>query len=149
MTRDRATGSLSLLLGIFVAIGAYQLPKSKMPGDIGPAAFPYITAGLLIICGLGLLITGREKSPAAYTKAQFIRLVTVIGVVLAYIVGLHLIGFIIPTLAEAFALCTMFAKGKTELALWKRLLFAALVTGILYVSFEVLLKMPLPAGILF
>lgn len=148
MTKDRFTGLISLILGICVAFSAYQLPNSKMPGDIGPKAFPYITAALLIICGIGLLITGNKKSAPVYNKEQTKRLALVIGVILAYIIAMDLIGFLIPTFVTAFLLCTMFAKGKTDVALWKRLLFAALVDGIIYVSFTVLLNMQLPQGIL-
>lgn len=148
MTKDRCTGLISLLLGLCVAVSAYQLPNSKMPGDIGPKAFPFITAALLIICGAGLLITGKKKSEPVYNKQQAGRLALVIGVVLAYIVAMDLFGFLVPTFIAAFALCTMFAKGKTDLALWKRLLFAVLVDGVIYVSFTVLLNMQLPQGIL-
>ena len=149
MTKDRSTGLIAVILGIIVAIGAYQLPASKMPGDIGPKAFPYIAAGILIICGAGLIITGKKKSEPKYDKQQLKRLGLVIAVLLGYIIAMDLIGFIIPTLIVAFALCTMFAKGKTDVALWKRLLFAVLVDGVIYVSFTYLLNMQLPTGILF
>ena len=149
MTKDRSTGLIALVLGIIVAIGTSQLPDSKMPGDIGPKAFPFIAAGLLIVCGAGLLITGRKKSEAVYDNQQLKRLGLVIAVLLGYIIAMDLIGFLIPTFIVAFVLCTMFAKGKTEVALWKRLLFAVLVDGAIYTSFTYLLNMQLPKGILF
>ncbi len=149
MTKDRTTGLIALILGIVVAIGAAQLPNSKMPGDIGPKAFPFIAAGLLIICGTGLLISGKKKSETAYDKQQLKRLGLVVAVLLGYIIAMDLFGFIIPTYIVAFVLCTMFAKGKINVALWKRLLFAALVDGVIYTSFTYLLNMQLPKGILF
>ena len=84
-----------------------------------------------------------------YDEQQLKRLGLVIAVLLGYIIAMNLIGFIIPTFVVAFALCTMFAKGKTDVMLWKRLLFAALVYGIIYVCFSFLLNMQLPKGILF
>ena len=69
MTKDRTTGLIALVLGIAVAIATSQLPPSTMVNDIGPKVFPFISAGLLIICGAGLLLTGTKKEEkAAYTK---------------------------------------------------------------------------------
>lgn len=149
MTKDRCTGLLALILGLWVAVSAYQLPNSKMPGDVGPKAFPYITAALLIICGAGLLITGKKKSERTYNREQLKRLGLVLGLLLAYIVAMNLIGFLIPTFIVTFLLCTMFARGKTNVVLWKRLLFAALLDGAVYAGFTLLLNMQLPQGILF
>lgn len=149
MTKDRTTGLIALILGIIVAVSAYQLPNSKMPGDVGPKAFPFITAGLLIICGAGLMITGKKKSEPVYNARQLKRLALVIGVLLGYIIAMDLFGFLVPTFVVAFVLCTMFAKNKVNVALWKRLLFAALVDGVIYAGFTWLLNMQLPRGILF
>ena len=149
MTKDRGTGLIALILGLCVGVNAYQLPNSKMPGDIGPKAFPYITAALLIICGTGLLITGKKKAEPTYNREQLKRLGLVVGLLLAYIIAMDLIGFLIPTFIVAFLLCTMFARGKTNVALWKRLLFAALLDGAIYAGFTLLLNMQLPSGILF
>ena len=49
-----------------------------MAGDIGPKVFPYISAGILIICGIGLLATGGKKAEkASYTPKELGRLDTI------------------------------------------------------------------------
>ena len=90
MTRDRVTGLIALILGCAVAFATTQLPESSMAGDVGPKVFPYISAGILILCGIGLCVTGKEASPAYYNKAQFQRLVFIFGIVLLYVVGINL-----------------------------------------------------------
>ena len=149
MTRDRVTGLISLIIGIIVAISTLSLPDSKMPGDIGPKAFPFIASGILIICGGGLLATGGKKAEPVYDFAQLRRLGLIVCVVLAYIILMYLIGFIIPTLLASFALSTMFAKVNTVVPAWKRAVFSIAITAAIYVSFGMLLSMKLPSGILF
>ncbi len=151
MSRDRATGLMAIVLGIVVAVMTSQLPRSMMAGDIGPKVFPYITAGIMIICGIGLLLgkeadTGRQLQ---LSKTQWQRLGMIFAVVFVYIVSMDFVGFIVPTVLALFILSTMFAKGRVEVALWKRILFAVAVTLILYYLFNELLVMPLPRGKLF
>lgn len=119
-----------------------------MAGDVGPKVFPYISAGILILCGIGLCVTGKEASPAYYNKAQFQRLALIFGIVLLYVVGMNFIGYVVSSFAALFILCTLFSKGK-GIQLWKRLVFTVLLTGILWFVFTNLFHIPLPKGILF
>ncbi len=148
MTRDRVTGLLALALGCVIAFFTAQLPDSTMAGDIGPRAFPYISAGVLILCGAGLLVNGKRRSPAYYTKEQFKRLALIFGMVIAYVAAMQYLGYRIATFAGLFVLCTMFSQGK-GVALWKRAVYAAVVTGVLYVVFVSVFKIPLPGGKVF
>lgn len=148
MTRDRATGLFALVLGCAIAFFTSRLPGSTMAGDIGPKAFPYISAGILVFCGIGLIINGKNASPAYYTKEQFKRLALIFGTVMAYVVAMHYMGYVIATFVGLLVLCTMFSQGK-GIAVWKRVIFAAVVTGVLYVMFVSVFKIPLPGGKLF
>lgn len=148
MTKDRVTGLISLVLGCAVTAASAALPPSTMAGDIGPKAFPYLSAGILILCGGGLFITGGKKAPAFYTKEQLGRLAMIFGVVLCYVIVMYYLGYRIATLAALYVLCTMFSRGK-EIRLWKRLAFSIILTGVLYFVFTKLFAIPLPEGQLF
>lgn len=150
MVRDRVTGAISLVLGVVVAVATYLLPKSTMPGDIGPKVFPAIAAGLLILCGLGLLLSkGSNSNISQYSSSQLKRLGAIIVLMIAYVVGMDYLGFILPNLVVLYLLCTMFAKGKKNVPVWQRVVFSLAVTLILYFSFTNLLAMKLPSGKLF
>ncbi len=149
MTKDRVTGLIAFILGCLVVVATLQLPPTNMAGDIGPRAFPFISAGLLIFCGAGLIITGRKKEEQPYfTKKQMGRLTVIFGVMIVYCILLCYIGYIISTFLAAFILCAMFGKQK-QIALWKSLVFAVLLTGILYISFVHVFSIQLPSGMLF
>ena len=145
MTRDRVTGLIAVLLGLGIAFMTSQLPKTTMAGDIGPKAFPYIAAGIMILCGAGLLLTGKKASPVFYTKAQFLRLLQIFGVMLGFIVLMQYLGYTIASLAALFILCSMFSQGK-DIAIWKRAVFAVALTAALYFMFVKLFSIPLPSG---
>lgn len=148
MTRDRVTGLIAVILGATIASMTYQLPASTMAGDIGPKAFPYISAGIMIICGIGLLINGKTPSSVYYTKSQFGRLCLIFIVMLGFIVAMQFLGFAIACFATLLILCTMFSQGK-EIAVWKRIVFATVMTAMMYLMFEKIFSIPLPGGVLF
>jgi len=146
MMKDRVTGLIALVLGIVVAVNAYQLPPSAMTGDVGPAVFPYITAALLIVCGGSLVIKGDAKEAEPYfTKKQLLRLLLFLGTILLYCVGMDLFGYPVPTLAFSFAACMMFNPDPRKG--WpKALIFSAIMTVAIYLIFVYAFKLVLPTG---
>jgi len=148
MTRDRVTGLIAVILGGLIALSTSQLPASTMVGDIGPRVFPYIAAGILVFCGAGLCLTGKQPSPVYYTKAQFGRLIQIFVVALLYVLAMQYLGYSIATFSCVFVLCTMFSKN-TRIRWWKRLIYAGIFTTFIYLGIVSLLKIPLPTGKLF
>ena len=147
MKRDRATGLISAILGIVVAIYAYFLPKSGIEGDIGPAIFPYIAAAMLIVCGIILVVRKQDGDSAPFfpetvQKKRFL-LMTVVYVL--YGILLWAVGFLIATPIACFVLCAMMS-GKRKIAKWKLALFSIIVTAIVYYCFYSLLSLKLPVG---
>ena len=147
MKRDRATGLISAILGIVVAIYAYFLPKSGIEGDIGPAIFPYIAAAMLIVCGIILVVRKQDGDSAPFIpetvqKKRFL-LMTVVYVL--YGILLWAVGFLIATPIACFVLCAMMS-GKRKIAKWKLALFSIIVTAIVYYCFYSLLSLKLPVG---
>lgn len=149
MTKDRVTGLIALVIGCLVAAMTLRLPETTMAGDVGPKVFPFISAGILIFCGAGLLITGKKKEEKPfYTKEQLVRLALIFGVVLVYCILIHFIGYLISTLMGSFAISMMFGR-KAGIAWWKCLIFAVILTLVLNYSFVNLFSIQLPKGELF
>lgn len=147
MHRDRIVGVIATLLGAAIAfLTATRVAVSNMPGDPGPRVFPYISAGILIVCGLILAI----RKPAGEAKpflqgVEKKRFLVIIGVIIAYVVLLWAFGFVVPTFAMVMLLCLMFGK-EEKVPVWQAALYAAIITGIIYVAFVMLLHLRLPVG---
>ena len=150
MHRDRIVGIVSVVLGAAVAfLTATRVAASNMPGDPGPRIFPFISAGILILCGLLLVIRKPDKAAKPFLQGEQIkRFLTIIGLIVLYVVLLWAIGFVVPTFAAVMVLCLMFGKDE-KVAIWKAAIYSAAVTGIIYVAFTVLLHLRLPVGVLF
>ena len=149
MTKDRSTGLIALILGIGVACLTSQFQESAMAGDIGPKVFPYISAGLLIICGLGLLVTGgkKEEKPA-YTSKQLGRLGIISAAVVGYCVLMVFVGYMPSTVIGTFVLSVMFGKSK-NIPWYRSLIFSVVLTVAVFYIFEKLFVLPLPRGMFF
>lgn len=148
MTKDRGTGLIALVLGAIIAVMTSQLPPSTIQGDIGPAVFPYFSAGLLMFCGAGLLITGNPKEASIFDKRALKRLALIFGVVLLYCIVMSYIGFLVPTVVIFFVLTTMFAED-ANVVWWKRLLYSVVLTLVIYLLFHNVLNLKLPTNQLF
>lgn len=148
MTRDRITGIIALVLGIIVAVATYNLPASNMAGDIGPQAFPAISAGLLILCGGALAITGGQKPRFTFTKEQALRLASIAAVMILYVVCIEQFGFVVPSALVCFVLVQMFKKDK-KVPLWQQVVFSIALPVLLYFIFTKGFSMRLPHGKLF
>lgn len=149
MTKDRSTGLIALILGCAVAYFTAQLPESAMAGDVGPRVFPYISAGILILCGTGLLITGKKKEEKPYyTSAELVRLGKILAVIVGYCVLLYAAGYMIATVLGAFVLSFMFGRTK-KIQWYKSLIFAVVLTALMYYIFAKVFILPLPRGLIF
>lgn len=149
MKRDHVTACISIVMGAIVAVMTWQLPDSRMPGDIGPKVFPAICAGILLVCGAALLIKKpAERHNENYSKEELCRLALVFGTVVLYVIFMQLIGFWLPTLFILFILCSMFMP-KSGVSVWKRAAFACFMTVGIYFLFEKAMMLQLPRGIFF
>ncbi|MBQ8934000.1 MAG: tripartite tricarboxylate transporter TctB family protein [Lachnospiraceae bacterium] len=146
MNRDRVTGLISVVVGAALAAATLMLPASTMRGDVGPKVFPSICAAIFLICGAGMLLQKTEAAAGKqYTSEALKRLGIIAGIVLLYVIAMDLIGFMIPSIAVLFVLCTMFSED-LQIPLWKRLLFAVIVSVVIYYAFEKLMVLRLPRG---
>ena len=152
MTRDRVTGLISLVLGIGVFI--LTMPKSNMANDVGPRAFPFITSGILVLCGLITILKEQKPQKPFFKKGKegIKRFLAIWGVMILYVLGMYLIGFPIPTVAILFVMCMMFGNDpehNLKIGPVKAVVYAVIVTAVLYGLFSMILRLRLPVGILF
>lgn len=146
MTRDKVTGIISAVLGMAVAVYAYFLPKSGMEGDIGPAVFPSIAAGILFVCGILLIV--RKSADAEPFLPQMVQKKRFLAMTLVYIlygILLWAVGFLIATPLVCFLLCVMMS-GSKNIKRWKLAVFSIVVTGVVYYCFYTLLSLKMPVG---
>lgn len=148
MTKNRITGVIAVILGAAVGVGAFQLPGSTIVGDVGPAVFPFLTAGILLICGAGLLVTGGGEATALDSMESLRRLGVIFAAVLIYCVAMNFLGFVIPTIIILFVLATLFSADK-PVVWWHKLLYAAAITLVIYFLFHNVLNLKLPDNQLF
>lgn len=151
MTKDRVTGLISIALGIAVAILTSQLPTSNMANDIGPRAFPYITSGILILSGIGIVAKKPVESKPFFKNGgeSIKRFIIIWAVLILYVVGLNFLGFIVPSVAVLFVMCLMFGKDPehgVNISPVKALIFAVAMTAVIYVGFAIVLRLRLPVG---
>lgn len=147
MKRDRATGIITAMLGVLVAVYTGMLPKSGIEGDIGPAVFPYIAAAMLVVCGVILAVRRQKEDstpflPELVQKKRFL-LMTLVYIL--YGISLWAVGFLIATPVACFVLCVMMS-GSRKIAKWKLAVFSLIVTAVVYYCFYTLLSLKLPTG---
>lgn len=133
---------LALAAGVFLVSGDFP----RGPGVTGPAFFPRVVAALIAAFALAQLgkrlYVSRVRS-YEITREVAVRVLAVLGLVVAYVLALPWIGFVPATLA--FLLATMWYSGVESLP--RATIVAVGVTLALYYTFVVFLRVPLPEGV--
>lgn len=135
---DRIAGIVMLIVSIAFGITASSYEASF--GDpLGPAALPVmlsIPAGLLSLA----LILRPDPDPAWVTGAPLIRQIATVALLVAYALLLEPLGFLLSTFIAVTLL------GRILLSGWaKSALSGAVMSLILFVTFDTLLGLPLRA----
>ena len=146
MHRDRIVGIITVIIGAAVALMTFQLPDSNMAGDVGPKVFPFISAAIMLLCGAILVVRKPTKDAKPFLVGeQKKRFLAIIAVIIGYIVLMWAVGFVIPTLLMLVVLCLMFGKDE-KVPVWQAIVYAVIITGIIYVMFSIVLHLRLPVG---
>lgn len=137
MSGDRIFGAVMMVLALGYILSATTIQTSFMSDPVGPRTFPYMVAGVIIICSLIMLL---KPDPQADWPGPMMALK--IGAALLILVGYALVirplGFIIPTVIASGILSYMISPRPVPAAL------AGLGLGIgLFVLFKMVLGLGL------
>lgn len=148
---DALGGAALAALGAVVLWHIQGFPP--MPGQkFGPAWFPGLIAGGLILCGT-LLIVSRLRAPASeplFALPDWTRRVRPVASVASVLAGLVLYVFVVDTLGfHITAAALLLVWSRLMGASWRLAVPVALAaTFAIHLSFYKLLKVPLPWGLL-
>ncbi len=152
MFRDRDVNSSMfwILIGVFFCIGGlhYGIRRSGIPG---PGFLPFVTGLILVALSVTLLVArllkrrdraGSIGKPMPRGEA-FRRILIVLGALCLYVVLLEPLGFLLTTVLFMIVILRL------EPRRWTFILPVAVgATVFFFVLFKVLLRVPLPAGLL-
>ncbi len=135
-------GTLGVLLLVY---SLYSHSQVDTPWKLSPYLFPVFIAVLLVLVAISLFLQGRapsEKKREPQDRKLPHRVAGFMGLVLVYYVLLPLLGFLITDTL----MLTLFMLYLGVRPWWKSLILSAVLTGIIYVVFQVLLNVRLPQG---
>lgn len=142
---DLILGVVVVVLGGAVLVGTRTFPE--MPGGMpGPALFPRILAGLLILFGVLLIAQVRrppEGEALAVSPVAVAKGIGVLAAIAGYIALANRLGFLLT--ASAMVLAMMLLLGVRVRTAVPVTIAGVLLTALL---FERLLRVPLPQGVL-
>lgn len=148
MNTGKPLGAGLLVIGSGGLLIAAQISVNTFNNDPGPKLFPMFACAILVMCGIGLLFSKQEEDDSVLSPVQWLRGLMVAGLLVAYAVGLWLVGFHVASFLAVYGLYHVIA-GPQRRVLWRGLVWAACVTAGVHLLFGVALKAYLPAGILF
>jgi putative tricarboxylic transport membrane protein len=152
----RANDAISgfVLLVLAAVMAALTIPFPDFPGQrFGPDLLPLILSGALSICGLLLIVRGRNArgqgeawfTIAAWTAvpSKVLRFLLVLGALVFYIVATDALGFV--PVSFVIILVLSMAFGARPLP---ALLSAVVATLAINYFFSTIMRVPLPRGLL-
>jgi putative tricarboxylic transport membrane protein len=145
---DLVAGLLTAALGVAVVLYVRTFPELP-DGQPGPALFPGIIGGLLVLFGLVLAVRAvrairRGERPGVGAPAAMqgrLRALGVVGFVVGYLLLAETLGFLVTMAVLLFLL--MWLLGSRPLV---AACAAAVTTGFVFLVFGELLLVPLPSG---
>lgn len=157
MVRNKANAAFGLIVVANAAVLFYV--TTGFEGEKDDRLFPQITLGVLMVLGLVLILSEinfsrPETGSAAGESKVTLRTSLALTLSLGYPLSAFALGFITSTflflalVPWAFVRVEglQYAEVQNKSQLVVNVLYAALVTGFLYLSFDVFLKFSLPKG---
>ena len=147
---NRLVGGLAVVLAGFYFYMTLQIPTRLATASLGPRVFPYVLAGLLAVCGLWAIAASYRAGTAEAEDRGHVEwtgwplVVATIVVMAAYALLFERLGFILDTALLLLIILSYSNRGAWRANVLIAVCFA-LATGY---GFNVLLGIPLPAGIL-
>ncbi|WP_019560098.1 MULTISPECIES: tripartite tricarboxylate transporter TctB family protein [Caldimonas] len=142
MLNDRVLGVFALLLAALLTWQGWGLEAPFSYEPVGPRAFPLLLAAVMALCGLWLLVRGRERAEPNPRGANA-RIATMAALVAGYAAVFVSLGFIVST-----ALMAVFV-GRLFGGRWHQCAIGGVGLGLgLYLLFDKVFDVVLPTGLL-
>ena len=139
---ERVFGLALFALGLFIVYGSMKIEVAFTYDPLGPKSFPLALGALLSLCSLALII----KPDTGYKFASLgvnIKIVLIVFALFLYQAGFEYLGFLLATFLLCFFISLIFKATMPQAALG-----ALGISSLVYALFALLLKVPLPLGIL-
>ena len=148
MNTERPLGVMLIALGGAGIAVASQISVRTFNADPGPKLFPIFACTILVICGLGLILSRPEAVRHPRDPDALWRGLTMAGLLGGYALALWLVGFHLASFLGVLAMYWVIA-GPERRVWWQGAIYAAAVTLGVHLLFATLLNAFLPRGILF
>ncbi len=146
------TSILVIALSIYVLVvcSGYPTAEAYGTGVPGPGLWPMAVAGLMLVAALALLVKAiltkpEHDVPIALWTDGTKRVYISMGILVAYVALLGILGFIISTVAMLFAFMQWFTKK----SLVVNALISVVCTVAIYAVFRFLLNVPVNFGLFY
>lgn len=142
-----------VLAGIFIALSlfiitfALQLPSSRN-GVPGPGTWPILMSIVMLIAAITVAVQAlKDKHEVTIDiagKDQIRVYISMISLII-YLIGMYFIGFAVSSFVMLYGFITWFGNYKWHF----RVLYAFVITTVVYGVFQYVLKVPFRFGLLF
>ena len=137
------TASIFLVYAVAFLVVGLQYPMFTGDGDFGPGFFPRVTGTVLVVLCAWNLYRERGGDRKRLAPGDIRDAVLILALLVAYLVGMYLVGTMIPT--ALFTLALLLRFNRTHLLV--NLVFTVVLTGTVYVAFGVWFQATLPLGL--
>lgn len=153
--KDTVVGICCIAVSLLFSWQSRTIRASLNPGDPGPKLFPLIGCGILLICGLLMLLKRPEDKDAApfLPGVQLKRALLLLGMYFLMFVLMYLFGFLPCVFIMLFVLCCVFlftsrpeARTQKRKSILRAAVYALVLTAVIYAAYDLLLGLQLPSG---
>lgn len=151
MTKNLTAGIFAVVLGAAYLIGAFMVPVYEAGDQVGPRAFPFLVAAIVIVSGAALIVKDlREAERAPFSwgfsadPVLWLRILAIMALGIVYGLVLDWLGYLIATFFFMVGVCALINVGKHG----QNLLIAAIFAVITFIVFAMVLNLSLPRGLL-
>lgn len=146
LNKDRILGLIMLLVSLVFAYYTTGIKQTNIVGDPGPRLFPYVSCFIIGIFSLVLIVRKNKTPYKPYLSwDQWKRYGILFGLYLLNYLALYWLGYKVAIPMTILLTCFLFSKG-SGVAVWKKIIYVAVVSIVMYLLYVKLLEVNLPAG---
>ena len=137
-----------IAFAIIVIAYTHTVFPSGSHGVPGPGVFPIMVSSVMLLAGLTILFNHlrlKESEPILWFQKDSIRVYITMGIMIVYAFLTPIVGFFVTT----FIFLVLIIKWFSKRSVLYSSAYALGITGFVYVSFSIILRVPLRFGFLF